>query len=454
MKKFINKILVLSLICVVAISMTACLPVVRGKSAYEIAQSHGFTGTEEEWLESLKGSKGQNGLDGSDGANFNDGYTVIDLYEEMVANGNFTGTLDEFIKKYFSPATEPTYTDGTIANSLCLKVVSIQCGFSGSTSKSLGAGVIYSLDKNSGDAIIITNYHVVYNENSTTKKNAVANDIKAYVYGSEYEGSPYEIDCAFEGGSTTYDLAVLSVTGSDAVKKANISAVKIADSDDVTLGETVYAIGNPKGSGISVSAGVVSVVSERISLTDVYGSSNVMRVMRFDAPVSPGNSGGGLFNAKGELIGIVNAKSVVTNVDGVNYAIPANVIKSAMRHFINECVGKKQTYITKPVLGVTLAEENSVAVYDTETGKVNIESQVTITEIANDSVAKGVLEVGDRILSVKYQENDYEIVRSHTIIDLTLGAFSGDEMIYTVLRDGKTLEKTITITEKCLTSVL
>lgn len=261
-------------------------------------------------------------------------------------------------------------------------------------------------------------------------------------------------EATFEGGSTTYDLAVLSVTGSDAIKGSQLSPVTFADSDEITLGENVYAIGNPKGSGISVSGGIVSVVSERVSINNVYGDANLMRVIRFDAAVSPGNSGGGLFNGEGKLVGIVNAKSVSTNVDGVNYAIPANVIKSCMRHFIKECVGKKQTSIYKPLLGVTLADENSLAKYDAVTGKVTISAQVKVQSIENDSIVNGILEVGDRILSVEYNGEKYDISRNFTVIDLTLGAFSGDEMIYTIARGDEILQKTITITDACLTEVI
>lgn len=454
MKAIYKKIALSLALCLLVLFSVACTPVVRGKSAYEIAKDHGFTGTEEEWLESLKGDKGQNGLNGKDGVNFNEGYTATDLYNEMVATGQFSGTMDEFIEKYFSPKTDYNYTDGKIANELVMQVVSIQCGFKGSTSTSLGAGVFYSIDKENGDALIITNYHVVYNEKATSDKNAIANSIKVYVYGSEYTDNPMSFDATFEGGSTTYDLAVLSVTGSDAVKGSQLSPVTFADSDDITLGENVYAIGNPKGSGISVSGGIVSVVSERVSINNVYGDANLMRVIRFDAAVSPGNSGGGLFNGEGKLIGIVNAKSVSTNVDGVNYAIPANVIKSCMRHFIKECVGKKQTSIYKPLLGVTLADENSLAKYDAVTGKVTISAQVKVQSIENDSIVNGILEVGDRILSVEYNGEKYDISRNFTVIDLTLGAFSGDEMIYTIARGDEILQKTITITDACLTEVI
>lgn len=451
LKRFL-KIAIVSLLSIVTlISLAACTPLIRGKSAYEIAVVNGFKGTEEEWLLSLRGDKGQNGLDGKDGVNFNEGYTVVDLYDEMVESGNFNGSLDDFIKKYFAPEnTEETQTE--IINELFFSVCSVVCSFD-ANSTSMGAGVIYSVDKEAGDALILTNFHVVYNENAKKSSNAIAQEIYVMAYGSEYLDNPLTFNATYEGGSANYDLALLSVKNSDAIKKSNYQAVKFADSDDLTLGEDVYAIGNPKGSGTSVTKGVLSVVSENVSIQNVYGEDNVMRLIRFDAAVSPGNSGGGLFNGKGELIGIVNAKSVVTNVDGVNYAIPANVIKGCTRHFITECLGKSETQIKKPLLGITVAEENSVAIYDSEDKKTRIKAEVVIQSVDSASIVKGILEEGDRILSVEYDGKVYDIDRNFKIVDITLSAFSGDEMIYTVLRDGVTLKKTVKITDKCLTTV-
>lgn len=451
LKRFL-KIAIVSLVSVITlISLTACTPLIRGKSAYEIAVVNGFKGTEEEWLLSLRGDKGQNGLDGKDGVNFNEGYTVVDLYDEMVESGNFSGSLDDFIKKYFAPDdTEETQTE--IINQLVFSVCSVVCSFDANSS-SMGAGVIYSVDKEAGDALILTNFHVVYNENAKKSSSAIAQEIYVMAYGGEYLSNPLTFKATYEGGSANYDLALLSVENSDAIKKSHYQAVKFADSDDLTLGEDVYAIGNPKGSGISVTKGVMSVVSENVSIQNVYGEDNTMRLMRFDAAVSPGNSGGGLFNGKGELVGIVNAKSVVTNVDGVNYAIPANVIKGCTRHFVAECLGKDETQIKKPLLGITVAEENSIAVYDSTDKKTRIKAEVVIQSVENNSIVKGILQEGDRILSVEYDGKVYDIDRNFKIVDITLSAFSGDEMIYTILRDGVTLKKTVKITDECLTAV-
>ncbi len=445
-----KKALVISLIICIAFTLTACTPIARGKSAYELAVDHGYKGTEAEWLESLKGESGQNGLDGKDGVNFNDGYTVVDLYREMTESGNFQGTLDEFITKYFSPQKND---DVQMVNKLMFSVCSIVCEFSGTTSQSAGSGVFYSVDKEAGNALIITNYHVLYNEKSFDNR-PIAQDIHVFLYGSEYIDNPLSFTAKFEGGSTTYDLAVLSVENSEAIKHSNVQAVKLSNSDEATLGEKVYAIGNTGGNGLSVSEGILSVLSERVNIKNVYGDDNLMRVLRFDAAVSPGNSGGGLCKSMGERLGIVNAISVVANVDGVNYAIPANVINACVRRFEADCIGKPQTYITKPLLGISVLESNSVAVFDSVSGKVKVEAQVIIDSVEEGSLASGILQKGDRILSVEYEGKVYPVNRNFVIVDLTLGAKVGDSMVYTLVRSGETLQKTIIISENCMTKVI
>ena len=449
MKKGVKILVTAIAFIMVVLCFSACNPIVRGKSAYEIAVDNGFSGTEQEWLESLKGERGQDGLDGQDGQNFNDGYSVIDLYNEMVSAGKFSGTLDDFIKAYFSPED---VTDTQVLNKLMFSVCRIVCEFPNSQIVSSGSGVFYSVDKTSGDALILTNFHVIFNESVVTG-NTIANKIHIYIYGSEYLDNPYYMQASFVGGTANYDLALLKVENSEAVKNQPLTPVTMADSNQVTLGETVYAIGNPNGKGISVSKGVLSVVSENLEINNVYGEENVMRVLRFDAPVSPGNSGGGLFNAKGQLIGIVNAKNIVENVEGVNYAIPSNIVKGCVKHFIAECLGTDNTSIKKPVFGITLSEKNSLAVYDSVNKKTIITAQVYVEQISSDSKLNGVLEVGDRIVSVEYNGEVYEITRNFILVDLTLGCFSGDTMVYNVVRNGENLAITITVSEDQMTVV-
>ena len=124
-----------------------------------------------------------------------------------------------------------------------------------------------------------------------------------------------------------YDVAVLRIDKSDIVKtaaeKGTLCAVSFGDSDNVAVGQTAIAIGNPEAEGISVSSGIISVTSEDITMTAVDESSTVtMRVIRTDTAINSGNSGGGLFDTQGKLIGIVNAKMKTEKAENIAYAIP------------------------------------------------------------------------------------------------------------------------------------
>ena len=224
-----------------------------------------------------------------------------------------------------------------------LSAVSIRCGFyenqyawNGAVTgtketASAGSGVIYKLDKENGDAYIITNYHVVFNGNSTT---GISDRIYVYLYGMEMmnsDGNTYAIPAAYVGGSMNYDIAVLKITGSEILKNSNAVEATVANSDEVSILDTAIAIGNPGAAGLSATSGCINVDSEEITVGFDTASGTVsvtLRVMRTDAAVNSGNSGGGLFNEKGELIGIVNAKDADDSVDNIGYAIPSNIARA------------------------------------------------------------------------------------------------------------------------------
>ena len=339
-----------------------------------------------------------------------------------------------------------------------LSVVSITCGFEevvssgwfGSPSQNIqetlyyGSGVIYQLDKTKGDAYIITNYHVVYNSSSTAQ-NGISDDIKIFLYGSENEQNA--IKATFVGGSANYDIAILKVSGSAILKQSVAAAVTFADSDKVSVLDTAIAIGNPAGMGISATAGYVSVDSEEISL-NITGSSLVtMRVMRVDTAVNGGNSGGGLFNESGNLIGIVNAKMSDSRIENIAYAIPANVAKSLATSILSSDDG----HPTRCILGVVPSVKDSKAIYDEENGKVSILETVAITAINNGSVAEGKLEIGDEIRSLTIDGKKITIERKFQVIESMFAARVGSTVVFEIVRGTETMNVTFTITENMVT---
>ncbi|SEJ05701.1 S1C family serine protease [Sharpea azabuensis] len=193
-----------------------------------------------------------------------------------------------------------------------------------------GSGVIMS-----SDGYIITNAHVV-NGASTIK--VTTSDEKTYT-------------AKLVGKYTQGDIAVIKINAT------GLSAATFGDSDKITQGQTAYAVGNPEGtfSG-SITSGIVSALNRTITVSIDDSSSDgennqysqyfgrtqntsttaKLNVIQTDAAVSPGNSGGGLFDSNGTLIGIVNAKSSDTNSEGLGFAIPVNTALKIAKSLISK----------------------------------------------------------------------------------------------------------------------
>ena len=296
----------------------------------------------------------------------------------------------------------------------------------------------------------MTNFHVVYNS-SAVKSDKIAESIKVYIYGKQSD--EYAIDCEYVGGTSTYDIALLKVSGSEVIKNSSVKAVSFADSDKASVGETVYAVGNSRANGISLTSGVLSVDSEYITMNDPRGNSTTYRVMRFDAAINSGNSGGGLFNSQGKLLGIVNAKNIEENTEGMYYALPSAQVEPVVKNIIEYCLGTSDTTFKKPLIGVQVKSNSSSAVLDSETGLLKIVEEVEIAAITSGSKADGKLKVGDKIISVAVNGVEKKVTRSFVLIDTVMGAKAGDTVTTKVMRGGETLSVDIVITSDCLTEV-
>jgi len=310
-----------------------------------------------------------------------------------------------------------------------------------------GSGVIFKLDKNAGTAYVVTNHHVVYSSSGR-----VSDEIDCYLYGMEgYEGCA--MAATYVGGSMSYDLAVIKISGSTVLMESNAQAATFANSDELAVLDTVIAVGNAEGYGISATVGNVSVDSEYITLLAADERTEIsLRVMRTDAAVNPGNSGGGLFNVKGEIVGIVNAKSADDSVDNIGFAIPSNVALNIIENIMYYCDGTSKTTVYRCLLGITVTSQNPYTVYNTETGKLYKGEEVAVHEVAATSAVKGKLKVGDIITSITVDGTTTSVTRRHHVIDCMLDARAGSEISITVTRDGKSEVVTITATEGMLES--
>lgn len=311
---------------------------------------------------------------------------------------------------------------------------------------SVGSGVIVSIDKESGDAYIVTNYHVIYNETY-----GVSGNINIYLYGMEL--STYAIPATFVGGSVTFDIAVLRVEANEILKKSYANAATFASSDSICVFDTVYAVGNPEGYGISASRGIVSVTSEDLDIEGADGSEVSLRVIRFDAGVNSGNSGGGLYNSNGGLVGIVCAKRVGSNVDNMSYAIPSDLVNALVKNILDYCEGTEKTQVHRALMGVTITAYVTGVVIDPETGDIHQAELVEVMEISQGALAYGVMKVGDIINSITVDGVTTTVSRLHHVTDSMLYARVGSKVSLSITRDGKDMTVDFDITESCITAV-
>lgn len=351
--------------------------------------------------------------------------------------GSYLANLQEeekvMIQKVDVSGTESNVTPAVeVAKTISPTVVSITTEkmtvnnfwFGPQISSGAGSGVIIS-----ENGYILTCAHVISGANSIQVTTSDGVVYTATVVGSYEDG----------------DIAVLKI------EAEGLQTAVLGDSDKIQLAETVYAVGNPGGtlSG-SITDGIISATSRTISISienevGPYGLGINNRIVSLDvlqtnAAVSPGNSGGGLFNAQGELIGIVNAKSSGENQEGLGFAIPVNTAQEIAVSLINEGSYTAPSAINDggngAVLEISVVEINPAVAHMN-----NRESGVYVQSVQKGGASDGKLEVNDRLISI----NGYMV---HTTAELSaqLAEYEpGDSVGLTVDRDGRLVEIEVTL---------
>ena len=272
-----------------------------------------------------------------------------------------------------------------------------------------GSGFIISQDGN-----IITNYHVI----------EYADKQKQPITVMLHDGTKYE--ATIVGTEESNDIAVLKI------EATGLNAASIGDSDAISVGETVYAVGNPLGElEFSMSTGHVSAL-DRVITTQESESVNMFQV---DAAVNPGNSGGPVYNTRGEVIGVVTAKYSDTGVEGIGFAIPINDAVS----IANDLVTKG--YVTgKAYMGIEL-DERYTAMYS-QYYNMPLGAYVHAVTPGSSAEAAGI-QANDIIVKLGDQEiTDYNGLKS------AIRRFSaGDTTDVVVYRAGEELTLSITFDE-------
>lgn len=327
-------------------------------------------------------------------------------------------------------------------NRTLLSTVSIIANF-GDT-PAAGSGVIYQLDKENGNAYIVTNYHVVYYDGLFTS-------CELYLYGME--NIQYAIPATFVGGSVSNDIAVLKVTGSEVLKNSYAIAAPFADSEKVRVFDTAIAVGNPEGFGMSATTGIVSVESEQLDIEGADGDMIQLRVMRTDAAINLGNSGGGLYNENGEIIGIVCAKRIGEDVDNFGYAIPSNLAKNLVNNIIDNCNGSSATKAKRVLIGITIAPSVQGVIVNPETGEISQGHITAIDKISDTCIIADKIAEGDVINSVTIKGVKTVIQRFYQVPDTMLNARLGDTVIINVTRGNQTFDVSFTVTEAMFSNI-
>ena len=314
---------------------------------------------------------------------------------------------------------------------------------------SYGSGVIYKLDREAGDAYIITNYHVVYNANEINE-NGFSDNITLTLYGMRQ--NQYAIPATVIGGSLTYDIAVLRVDNSEVLKNSMAIPATLGDSEEVRVFDEVIAVGNPDGNGMSATEGAVSVESEALQLLGADKKTIItLRVMRVCAAINNGNSGGGLYDSDGNLIGIVCAKLTGADIDNISYAIPINLAVKIAENILRNCDGDTNLSVKKAFIGITISPISSGLVTDGN-GNLIIVEQISVNEIQETCITDRI-SVGDIINSVTVDGKKTEVTRNYHFIDSLFDAKVGSTVVINITRGGDNFDLTLVIPESAISVI-
>ena len=273
-----------------------------------------------------------------------------------------------------------------------------------------GSGFILS-----ADGYIATNYHVV--ENGTSIKVTLFN-------GQEYMAK-------LMGYNKNKDIAVLKVDAQ------NLPCVTLGDSDKVLVGEQIMAIGNPLGElTFSLSVGVVSAMNR-----EVYFEEGIkMELIQTDCAINSGNSGGAMFNAYGEVVGIATGKysgatGSGTYIDNIGFAVPINDIKDMVRQVI------EKGYTSRAYLGITFINvDERMQLYGVPKG-------ASVSSVDEKSPAK---QGGLRTYDVITAFNGQKVENKEDLVAAVDACTPNQKVIVSIYRSGEILELEITLGEKIL----
>lgn len=277
----------------------------------------------------------------------------------------------------------------------------------------LGTGVIVS-----ENGYILTNEHVSGKKYST-----------CYITlntGRSYKGSVV-------WSNTDIDMAILKIN------EKKLPYATLGDSDNMKVGENVYAIGNPIGYEFqrTVTSGIISALNRTIKLEENEEEVYMEDLIQTDATINPGNSGGPLLNIRGEIIGINTIK--ITSAEGIGFAVPINIVKSVVESFIN--TGKFE----EASLGIFAYDKNVVPYISKNINITKAGSGIYVANVTKNSAAdKAGVKNGDIIKSI--DENNLE--RMCELRQYIYTKKPKDEVSLKILRNNREIEVKIKLERK------
>ncbi len=298
-------------------------------------------------------------------------------------------------------------------------------GSTGELSKvSSGTGFIIT-----ADGLVVTNKHVVGDD--TAEYVVILDD------GTELTAKVLDKD-------TLNDIALVQITGEDE-RMGEFPTLEFADSDAISVGDPVVAIGNALGEySNTTTVGIVSAVGREIMASGGagFGTENLVNLIQTDAAINPGNSGGPLLNLNGEVIGMNTA--IDTTASGIGFALPSNDIASVVASY------QEFGRIVRPFVGVRYIP---VTAFNQEKLGVEVDHGVYVIGdsqaqtpgvVPNSPADKAGIKEGDVIVSVNGEELTDSFTLSNSIADYQVN----DVITLGVWRDGETLSIQLTLEER------
>ena len=280
----------------------------------------------------------------------------------------------------------------------------------GASQLGLGTGVIVS-----------ENGYILSNEHVTGAK-------YSNCYVTLENGRSYNANVVWS--DTNLDLSICKIS----VK--NLPYANLGDSNNIRVGEGVYAIGNPIGYEFqrTVTAGIISALDRTVRIDENNTTSYMEDLIQTDATINPGNSGGPLINLDGNVIGITSVK--ITSAEGIGFAVPINIVKPIIESY------QKEDKFEEAVLGIFAYDKNVIPYLNEE---IEVKNGIYVGQISLDSpVSKTSLKIGDVITKI----DELELSKMCDLRSYIYTKKPGEEVTLTVLRNNKEQAIKVTLGKK------